>query len=84
MKAFLVDKIFKAVRGMESSTSKLEVLASGKRTTEFLNIEYNIGKYHAYMDCLKIIDIDKWAELHTRFEVEIKNAMVKIEQIYNK
>ncbi len=82
MKEFLVDHVLKTVQDIDTSICKLEKSAGTRRITEYLNIEHGIGKYHAYMDCLEEMDIDKWAELHTRFEGKIKNAMKQIEGIY--
>lgn len=82
MEKFLVDHVLKTVQDIEASIDKLEKSAGTRRITEYLNIEHGIGKYHAYMDCLEELNIDKWAELHTRVEKKIKKALAQIEGIY--
>ncbi len=78
MEKFLVDNILKMVQDIEVSIANVEKSAGTRRITEYLNIEHGIGKYHAYMDCLEEVDIDKWTELHTRTEGKIKEALAQI------
>lgn len=82
MEKFLADNILKTVQDIEVSIANVEKSAGTRCITEYLNIEHGIGKYHAYMDCLEEVDIDKWAELHTQTEGRIKKALAQIEGIY--
>ena len=82
MEKFLVDNILKTVQDIEVNVANAEKSTGTRRITEYLNIEHGIGKYHAYMECLEEVDVNKWAELHTRTEGKIKKALTQIEGIY--
>lgn len=72
-----------AEESIERALSYKSDCATGKTLkTCIMNIEYCFGKYHAYMDILKMLDFDKFVELVNRYRESIDSIFSFIEKIY--
>jgi hypothetical protein len=56
----LIEKAFKSLNMAANESCKI----SKNTTTELINTEFNFGKFHAYMDMLKDLDIETYIELY--------------------
>lgn len=83
MEQFLIGQIIEVIKNIELYVDNVETLQGTRKITEYMNIEHGIGKYHAFMECLEEINIDKWIELHTRYESKINKALEKLETLYH-
>ena len=82
MEQFIIDRICTVVQSIGVSVDKLETTTGTAQITEYTNISYGIGKYYALIECLEEINLDKFVEIHTRFEFKIKNALNALEGLY--
>lgn len=82
MRQFLITEIMKARQDIPLHMEKLDKATGTMRMTEYLNLEYEIGRYHAYLNCMEELDIEKFSYLHTLCQPVIDKALEKLEGIY--
>ncbi len=51
--------------------------------TAILNIEHSIGKYHAYMEILSDLDLEKFIRVSEETKTKIEELMHFVEKIYS-
>ena len=57
-------------------------MSGTRRITEYLNIEHDMGKYHAFIECLEEINLDEFVRIHNLTNQKVNNALKKLEEIY--
>ena len=60
MEKFLIDQILKIVSDIDLYIDNLQQMSGTRRITEYLNIEHDMGKYHAFIECLEEINLDEF------------------------
>lgn len=76
------EQIYKALQDIHTYIWLLDKVNDQRKITLYLNIEYGIGLYHAYMKCLKMLDQSEYIHFHTLYRGIICNAQKEIEKIY--
>lgn len=82
MEKFLIDQILKIVSDIDLSIDNLQQMRGTRRTTEYLNIEHSMGKYHAFMECLEESNLDEFIRIHDLTKQKMNTALVKLEELY--
>lgn len=82
MEKFLIDQILKIVSDIDLYIDNLQQMSGTRRITEYLNIEYDMGKYHAFIECLEEINLDEFVRIHNLTNQKVNNALKKLEEIY--
>lgn len=82
MEKFLIDQILKIVSDIELSAENSQKENGIRKITEYLNIEYGIGKYHGFLECLEEINLDEFVRIYDLTKQRIDYALEKLEEIY--
>ena len=82
MEKFLIDQILKIVSDIDLYIDNLPQMSGTRRITEYLNIEHDMGKYHAFIECLEEINLDEFVRIHNLTNQKVNNALKKLEEIY--
>lgn len=82
MENFLIDQILKIVSDIDLYIDNLQQMSGTRRITEYLNIEHDMGKYHAFIECLEEINLDEFVRIHNLTNQKVNNALKKLEEIY--
>lgn len=82
MEKFLIDQILKIVSDIGLYIDNLQQISGTRRIIEYLNIEYSMGKYHAFMKCLEESNLDEFIRIHDLTNRKINGALKKLEEIY--
>jgi len=82
MEKFLIDQILKIVSDIDLYIDNLQQMSGTRRITEYLNIEHDMGKYHAFIECLEEINLDEFVRIHNLTNQKVNNALKKLEEIY--
>ena len=82
MEKFLIDQILKIVSDIDLYIDNLQQMSGTRRITEYLNIEHDMGKYHAFIECLDEINLDEFVRIHNLTNQKVNNALKKLEEIY--
>lgn len=54
----------------------------GNKTTNILNAEYHMGKFHAYMELIEEISLDKYVEIGEKTKETRQTILEAIDKIY--
>lgn len=78
---------FLVTKAMESiGTAVKEIESVGKirkaDTTHFINASHSMGKYHAYMDILKDLDMEQLVKCHDRCKDDCDKVLQGMEKLY--
>lgn len=82
MEKFLIDQILKIVSDIDLYIDNLQQMSGTRRIIEYLNIEHDMGKYHAFIECLEEINLDEFVRIHNLTNQKVNNALKKLEEIY--
>lgn len=82
MEKFLIDQILKIISDIDLYIDNLQQMSGTRRITEYLNIEHDMGKYHAFIECLEEINLDEFVRIHNLTNQKVNNALKKLEEIY--
>jgi ribosomal protein L12E/L44/L45/RPP1/RPP2 len=82
MEKFLIGQILKIVSDIDLYIDNLQQMSGTRRITEYLNIEHDMGKYHAFIECLEEINLDEFVRIHNLTNQKVNNALKKLEEIY--
>ena len=77
----LVDKIHES---MSAAVAAIESIGEDRRSniTHFINAEYNIGKYHAYMNVMEDLNIETFVMCHEKYKEDWHKVMQGMEKLY--
>jgi hypothetical protein len=71
-----IEKAFTAAENAINDTDNNGILLA------YTNYMYNIGRYHAYMDSLDMIDFEKWGEMYDCYAERVRHMEDKSDDIY--
>ena len=54
----------------------------GNKTTNILNVEYHMGEFHAYMELIEEISLDKYVEIGEKTKEARQTVLEAIDKIY--
>lgn len=77
----LVEKTMKSV---EAAVKEIEAIGENRKadTTHFINAEYNMGMYHAYMSILEDLDMKQFVKCFDRCKADCEKVLQGIEKLY--
>ena len=73
--------INKAEESMEKALQNARK-TDGNKTTNILNAEYHMGEFHAYMELIEEISLDKYVEIGERTKEARQIVLEAIDKIY--
>ena len=73
------DKINKVINDLKESMNNKNI----NNITSILNIQFNLGKYHALMDILEEENFDKYIEIAENTKEVANEALIKTDTIYS-
>lgn len=77
----LVEKTMKSV---EAAVKEIEAVGENRKadTTHFINAEYNMGMYHAYMSILEDLDMEQFVKCFDCCKADCEKVLQGIEKLY--
>lgn len=54
----------------------------GNKVTEILNAQYCLAQFHAYMDMINVIDLDKFVEIGEKTRGTSQKVLEAVNKIY--
>lgn len=87
MEKWLEQRIMTLVDGIKVDIDMLDGNGNGSlhgkgRITALINLEYKCGKYHAFMETLEEISMERFIAYHERYGKTIDQAIGKLEEFY--
>ena len=82
MENMLENLVSKAKEEINMAMTDAMNIESAKNKTECLNAEYHIGKFHAFMDVIKDLSIDKFVEVGTNIKDMSQFILERINRLY--
>ena len=73
--------ISKAEESMEKALNYANK-TDGNKTTNILNAEYHMGEFHAYMELIEEISVDKYVEIGENTKEARQIVLEAIDKIY--
>lgn len=73
--------ISKAEESMEKALNYANKI-DGNKTTNILNAEYHMGEFHAYMELIEDISIDKYVGIGEKTKEARQTVLEAIDKIY--
>ena len=85
MEGWLIDMLEKLISKAEESMEKAlhnVNKTDGNKTTNILNAEYRMGEFHAYMELIEEISLDKYVEIGEKTKEARETVLEAIDKIY--
>lgn len=76
--------VTKAMESIGTAVKEIESVGKNRKadTTHFINASYSMGKYHAYMDILKDLDMEQLVKCHDRCKDDCDKVLQGMEKLY--
>lgn len=82
MESRIEEQVYKTIQDICTYIDLLEWVKDQRRITVYLNIEHSIGKYHAFMECLRYINAKKYMDIHAKCYKTVDRGLKAIENLY--
>lgn len=76
--------VLKCMECIGVSVKEIESIGENSKadTTHFINASHSMGKYHAYMDILKYLDIEQFVKCHDHCKADCDKVLHGMEKLY--
>ena len=76
--------VTKAMESIGTAVKEIESVGKNRKadTTHFINATHSMGKYHAYMDILKDLDMEQLVKCHDRCKDDCDKVLQGMEKLY--
>lgn len=76
--------VLKCMENINAAVKEINSLGETRKadTTHFINASYHFGKYHAYLDILKDLDMEQFVKCHDRCKDDCDKVLQGMEKLY--